>query len=301
MKKTILVLGAMLIVSISFSNLTAQDANILIGLDSPSYGVKIKTNFPGRTSTWARGFILSNENNTEDFAWFGSFGSVLDGKSSLGYSFIGKAYNKTYIAFRPDGNVGIGTTTPEVKLDIKGSVQLPSGGNGFAFLKFKYNSSDNSSRSWYIANDLFNWGDFGIYQSTNQTDNDLSKIVYNHRFYINKIGNVGIGTTNPKYLLSVKGKIGVGEIVVEDVSQWADFVFNSDYRLMPLAEVESFIQENNHLPDVPSETEVKEKGINVAEMNAKLLQKIEELTLYMIEMKKENDEMKKRLEIVERR
>ena len=108
-------------------------------------------------------------------------------------------------------------------------------------------------------------------------------------------GTVGIGTTKTNgYKLAVDGTIGAREIVV-NTEAWADFVFAKNYRLMPLSEVESFITENNHLPDVPSEQEVKENGINVAEMNAKLLQKIEELTLYVIEQNKRISELEKQV------
>ncbi len=113
-------------------------------------------------------------------------------------------------------------------------------------------------------------------------------------------GTVGIGTTNTNgYKLAVNGTIGAREIVVS-TETWADFVFAKNYRLMPLSEVESFITENNHLPDVPSEQEVKENGINVAEMNAKLLQKVEELTLYMIQQNKEKEAMMKRINELEK-
>ncbi|BDD12660.1 hypothetical protein FUAX_50920 (plasmid) [Fulvitalea axinellae] len=110
---------------------------------------------------------------------------------------------------------------------------------------------------------------------------------------IDKNGNVGIGlkTIPLDFRLAVKGKIGAGEIKVLDVNNWSDFVFNSDYKLKPLEEVESFIEQNNHLPDIPSEKEVKEKGINLGDMDAKLLQKIEELTLYMIEQNKKTDNL----------
>jgi hypothetical protein len=107
------------------------------------------------------------------------------------------------------------------------------------------------------------------------------------RMYITSLGNVGIGTTNTSgYKLSVNGNIRAKDMTV--YVSWADYVFASDYKLKSIDEVESFIKENKHLPDVPSETEVLENGINVGEMNKILLQKIEELTLYMIELKKEN-------------
>lgn len=86
-------------------------------------------------------------------------------------------------------------------------------------------------------------------------------------------------------LLEVNGTIRSKEVRIETTG-WADFVFDKDYKLRNLAEVENHILEHKHLPDMPSESEVKENGINVADMQAKLLQKIEELTLYVIDQEK---------------
>lgn len=91
------------------------------------------------------------------------------------------------------------------------------------------------------------------------------------------------------------GKIGCKELVVVDPTKWADFVFEKNYKLLPLAEVEKYINENKHLPSVPSEKEVKENGINTAEMDAILLQKIEELTLYIMQQQKDIDALKKEI------
>lgn len=113
----------------------------------------------------------------------------------------------------------------------------------------------------------------------------------NNNLYFN-LGNIGIGTSNPLYKLSVKGTIGCGELKVEIVSGWADYVFNSNYKLRSIKEVEDFINTNKHLPEIPSEKEVNENGISVGEMNAKLLMKIEELTLYLIDQQKQIDELK---------
>ncbi len=110
-------------------------------------------------------------------------------------------------------------------------------------------------------------------------------------------GNVGIGTANTfGYKLAVNGTIGSTEVKVENTSSWPDFVFDNDYELPTLEEVEQHIAENGHLPEIPGEAEVAENGINLGEMNAKLLQKIEELTLYMIEQNKQNQAQQKELE-----
>ena len=99
-------------------------------------------------------------------------------------------------------------------------------------------------------------------------------------------GNVGIGTNNPDSKLSVNGTIHTKEVKV-DLIGWPDFVFNNNYELRSLDEVEQHINEKGHLPEIPSEIEVAENGINLGEMDAKLLQKIEELTLYLIDQNKQ--------------
>lgn len=116
-------------------------------------------------------------------------------------------------------------------------------------------------------------------------------------------GNVGIGTTNPgPYKLAVEGKIGAREIKVTLANPWADYVFNKSYQLKSLYDLEKFIQLNKHLPGIPSAPEVKEAGgVELGSMNVKLLEKVEELTLYMIQLKKENDEIKKQLRRIQKK
>lgn len=98
-------------------------------------------------------------------------------------------------------------------------------------------------------------------------------------------GNVGIGTLNPgTWKLSVNGNIRAKEIKVE--TGWSDFVFEKKYKLPTLTEVENHIKDKGHLKDIPSAKEVEKNGIFLGEMNSKLLQKIEELTLYTIQQEK---------------
>jgi hypothetical protein len=100
-------------------------------------------------------------------------------------------------------------------------------------------------------------------------------------------GQVLIGTDNlnEDYLFGVKGKIKTEEILVT-ITDWPDYVFNSEYKLKTLNQLDKYIKVNKHLPNIPSEHEVIQEGILVGEMNVKLLEKIEELTLYMIELNK---------------
>ena len=100
-------------------------------------------------------------------------------------------------------------------------------------------------------------------------------------------GSVGIGTENPSHKLSVNGTVRSKEVLVE-ASPWPDYVFADNYELKSLHYVADFISENGHLPNIPSAAEVEASGVALGEMNAKLLEKIEELTLYAIEQEQQN-------------
>ena len=120
---------------------------------------------------------------------------------------------------------------------------------------------------------------------------------------------VGIGTINPRHSLDVKGSIGAKTITVDSIlraeeiiveTTGADFVFADDYRLRPLSEVEAFITENKHLPEIQSAQEMQEKGVSVSELQTQLLQKIEELTLYLIQQEQTIQELRKEVELLKK-
>ena len=123
--------------------------------------------------------------------------------------------------------------------------------------------------------------------------------VYVRSTYINGEG-IWAKLVHSKGNHAIDGKLTVKEVEVK-VNTGADFVFSPDYRLKPLGEVEAFVRENRHLPDIPSEKEMKENGLNLNDMQISLLQKIEELTLYMIDLKNENEKIKKENEALELR
>jgi hypothetical protein len=122
-----------------------------------------------------------------------------------------------------------------------------------------------------------------------------------------KNGKIGIGTSTPDELLTVKGKIHTQEVLIDlDGAVAPDYVFETyyngfselmpEYRLISLEELETFLKENNHLPNVPSAETMQTEGISLKEMNLILLQKIEELTLYTLQQQKEIDELKSKFE-----
>ncbi len=198
--------------------------------------------------------------------------------------------------FIANGNVGIGSTNPQSQLHI----------NKWA------NSTDfRTARQLIISGD--DWGGLGLDQLGPAPHKYGLEIGYHYNYYdpnnrggrmqsyaygvsnlmLNPEGGfVGIGTTKPTHLLSVNGTIRAKEVLVDLCENLADYVFSPDYSLMPLPKVEAFVKQNKHLPEIPSAAEVKEKGLSMGEMQNKLLQKIEELTLYVIEQQKQIEELK---------
>jgi hypothetical protein len=208
------------------------------------------------------------------------------------------------------GAVGVGTTKPEHNLHIaKNATASATLGDAPAVLMLEQSNNLNWSRGQAAAEILFKKGGdiIGAIRSEHtryggpHSYEDAGLTFYVapaaetpipfEAMRIDYIGNVGIGTSNPQSKLAVNGTITAKEIKVTD-GGWSDFVFDKNYELPPLKSVESYIQKHKHLPDIPSTHEVKQQGIAVSEMLALQMQKIEELTLYLIQMKKENNALK---------
>ena len=197
------------------------------------------------------------------------------------------------VVFTKEGRVGIGIENPSAQLHLASDshhelkISRASGMYGFRIFR-------NATQGTFYFQNTDNNNNWGTRIRIEEGGDKWQDILLNPDG-----GNVGIGTYNTgSYKLAVEGKIGAREVKVTTQS-WADFVFADEYVLPPLAEVEQFIKENKHLPEVPSEKDVLENGIELGKMDAILLQKIEELTLYMIGLKKENEELRRRLDILE--
>jgi len=184
-------------------------------------------------------------------------------------------------AFRinPNGFIGIGVVDPTQALEVSGKIQTRNG----------------SIATW---DNLQLWSQ-GETSHIESNGDEIGLFIKSNRgqqiFLQNK---VGIGITNTSIPLAeqlcVNGNIKTKKIIVTQLG-WADHVFKSTYKLKPLSELEAYIKKYKHLPDVPSEQEVLGKDMDISETQVLLLKKIEELTLYVIELKKENNLLTKRI------
>nr|WP_299381506.1 fibronectin type III domain-containing protein [Allomuricauda sp.] len=186
------------------------------------------------------------------------------------------------------GNTGVNTT-----LNVTGLTPNTS----YDFTVFAEDAAGNTSTVSNTETVLTNAGG-GVTDYTSENSN-LTTVDWTARdLFADR--NVGIGTTNTQgYRLAVAGNVIAEGVKVELQGNWPDFVFLKEYDLMQLAEVREYIKQNGHLPNIPSAEKVAQDGIDLGTMNAKLLQKIEELTLYLLEqeekieaLKKENDTIK---------
>jgi hypothetical protein len=213
------------------------------------------------------------------------------------------------IALNPlGGNVGIGTTSPSVKLEVDNGSALINNSvladlGGQLTISNHYGNQNGAVRLNLNNGGAVNWIK-GIVTGPNT--NTGSAMVFGvasntsdgtEAMRLTSNGNLLIGKDaqdNLTYKLDIHGKARANEIVVN--SDGADFVFEPNYELPKLSDVKDYIDQSHHLPQIPSATEMQKNGMSVGELNTKLLQKVEELTLYLIEENKKNKEQQKKLE-----
>jgi hypothetical protein len=216
------------------------------------------------------------------------------------------------------GNMGVGTQTPAAKLDVNGSLNVNGTANASSYISSTISS--NEGGGFGLINPLKTAADaaslWRIYNMTTAYgSNSLQFWAYSNtanlgaKLTITDAGNMGIGIATPAAKLDVAGNVRIGtvnmpagyrlyveqgiltekvKVALKTSANWADHVFAGDYQLTPLSEVEAFVKNNHHLPGIPSAQQlVQEGGIDMNMMFAKQMEKIEELTLYLIEMKKE--------------
>jgi len=258
----------------------SSGGNVGIGTTTPAYRFHSVTT--GNTAIAASllygdyyGTAIGTGNGSSSNYAFGVFGNM----NSNGTAKTGGVQNLLFI--RGDGNVAIGSNNPSYKLDVVG--------NGV----FRTNVPGSDSYIYIDATSGF----VTTGKNSTSTLQPLRFGVNNTEYMrISTTGNVGIGTTNPgTYALAVAGTVAAQAVKVTQ-SNWSDYVFDDGYKLASLSEVENYINQNKHLPDVPSAKEVTTNGIDLGDNQAVLLKKIEELTLYSIEQDKKLKEQGKNLQ-----
>lgn len=243
----------------------------------------------------------------------------------------GPSAEKVRIGSNGGINVGLGYDFPTsgsrftVQLKTSG---MYSAGTAASFLLNSSNSSSSSIIPEYRVN-INNKGPFAGTGFINAAAYNSSNSTWDYRFYVAYNGSayfgswtspvtattpmltvpggfvtIGSGLTTPAgYRLYVQDGILTEKIKVatSGTTNWSDFVFAPGYKLTPLLELEAYIKKNHHLPEIPSTEEVNKEGVDLLEMDAKLLQKVEELTLYMIEMKKTMDAQQQEIEALKKK
>ncbi len=255
--------------------------NAGIGTVNPTAKLHVNGSIKGRD------FITVDKGGAYRIALNGQTDGYITGRND-------SSENKFYISSNGSswftgGNVGIGTTSPGAVLEVNKSIN--------EVWTTRIRNGGGNSLGLLIQNG------YGDSQSSNSaTILQLEDANNNLRMKVQSNGKVGIGTADiPNgYKLAVAGKIIAEEIDVQLESQWPDYVFYKNYQLPTLKEVENHILEKGYLKDIPSAKEVEENGIKLGEMNAKLLQKIEELMLYTIQQQKELNLLKSQLKEVKR-
>lgn len=226
---------------------------------------------------------------------------------------------------RDDGNVGVGTATPGATLHIvpasagDGGIKYNNLFNGYSSLVWASNNVGfglvtggglcavaNAGSGFTIGTSASNSnaGAMLNVKGSGTSSSTYSMKVQNSSaadlFTVRDDGRVGIGTINPQALLAVNGDIYSKKVKVTQTG-WPDYVFNQEYRLRPLSEVEEYIKLHKHLPEVPSALQVEKEGVDIGDNQAALLKKIEELTLYIITLNKDMLSLKKQITQLENR
>lgn len=204
-----------------------------------------------------------------------------------------------------EGKLGIGVDSPGEDLEVEGSIK------GDTLIANEFKAVDPNG----IYQGLFNCtgisfsdqdntyfirrvdGELHLYRSFTQ-DPAIHMILNQYGIRIGRFPEFfdSINNDDNDYKLAVDGVVLAKEVQIKNDETWPDFVFEKNYNLLSLNELEEFININKHLPELPTKEEVADNGIGLGEMQAKLLQKVEELTLYMIELKKENNELRQQIE-----
>ena len=273
--------------SISFRNSgktsmeITKENNIKIGsITSPNTNIKVDI-----STLHKNGLLVTTYNNPD------------------GYIFKARSnYNSNALVVKGDGKVGIGTDNPVEAVQIGDRFVIHNGGT--KVIGYNWHYENGSSK--YITNGYssqIRFGGNGTLSFVVSPSGSAGQNITDEKYaiHISNDGKVGIGTTNPHgYELAVKGFAIAEDFTVQEYTDWPDYVFNDNYNILSISELETFVKKNKHLPGIPTEVDVKENGVKLGEMNKKLLQKVEELTLYIIQQQKEIEALQKEVETLKK-
>ncbi|MBV6643967.1 MAG: hypothetical protein KI790_00875 [Cyclobacteriaceae bacterium] len=261
-----------------------SEGNFGIGTNAPSNLLEIKSS----SGSINAAVESENDQNVSSFLYTGRSGN----SGIAGKTVVENALGNSILLNPSNGNVGIGTLSPSARLDVAGDLHLSGG-----LIQFNrvYENFGNVLNLRTMDNNQF--GDFR-FEAERTDDGQVRKLMY----LDGGRGGLGIGTENVPdgYRLAVDGKGIFEEVKVQISQEWPDYVFENDYDLMSLERTEHYIIENRHLPEMPSKDEVVESGIDIGDMNVRLLKKIEELTLHQISLLKELKSQRNRIEHLEK-
>ncbi len=257
------------------------------GAVSGFFDTEFPINYPAGASNWWHLLDIRHNNPINNYAMQFS-GSFFDQDLFFRKTVNNPSNDWSKVVLERDGKVGLGTSTPRVKIEVNGKAIIQN-----TLLTNDYTNVGQHNAQLRILNGLGQYGTKALEialldNGTGVIQANESNVGYNTLLLNPVSGNVGIGTTDPKgYKLAVAGSMIAESVKVKLNGAWPDFVFAKSYKLPTLQETEKHIREKGHLPGIPSAAEVKASGVNLGEMNAKLLQKIEELTLHLIEKDKQ--------------
>ncbi|MBO9658294.1 MAG: TMF family protein [Chitinophagaceae bacterium] len=243
------------------------------------------TNAMGNTYI-SRGWYYdgNNRSSTTDPSMIG-----LQNNGILFFANEGGTANQVYtpsvrMMIKSNGNIGIGTEAPDEKMVLQGgNLKIFSGGPEGS--RLIWGGGTNGLQEYRAR-----VGEDGSLEFFPSEGNAVALTLTQDR-------NIGIGTKNTRgYKLAVAGNMIVEKIKVKTYANWPDYVFDSSYALPSLKEIEAFIGKNKHLPGIPSAKNIREEGLDIADNQAALLQKIEELTLHLISQDKEKSEQRKKID-----